>query len=239
MSACQLLRCESRVPTFATSIFIFIIYVPLENNWLAALNESFKKEIPNLESPAFFGGGGVCFCFFGVWHELAIFNLFLQSWCFFNYKVDVKNSQAKMMGNMFRGWVVVSNIFVLLPLFGEDEPNLTSIFFRWVVQPPTRWEMIQILTSIFALKRFEVSEPTVVVSCFVTASTRKVAKHLDLESQRLRLEIQGQGSNLFGEATDAPWRLPLRKQEEEDDDDDDDDIPSVWAGEIIDIIVCI
>ena len=27
--------------------------------------------------------------------------------------------------------------FSCSPLFGEDEPILTSIFFRWVVQPPT------------------------------------------------------------------------------------------------------
>ena len=27
--------------------------------------------------------------------------------------------------------------FLSSPLFGEDEPILTSIFFRWVVQPPT------------------------------------------------------------------------------------------------------
>ena len=26
--------------------------------------------------------------------------------------------------------------FLFSPLFGEDEPILTSIFFRWVVQPP-------------------------------------------------------------------------------------------------------
>ena len=62
--------------------------------------------------------------------------------------------------------------------------------------------------------------------------SRKVAKHLDLESQRLRPEIQGQGSNLFGgQATDAPWKLPLRNEEE--DDDDKNTIPSVWAGEIL------
>ena len=31
-----------------------------------------------------------------------------------------------------------SNIFVIFtPKIGEDEPNLTIIFFRWVVQPPT------------------------------------------------------------------------------------------------------
>ena len=28
--------------------------------------------------------------------------------------------------------------FSFSTLFGEDEPNLTIIFFRWVVQPPTR-----------------------------------------------------------------------------------------------------
>ena len=28
--------------------------------------------------------------------------------------------------------------FLFSPLFGEDEPILTSIFFRWVAQPPTR-----------------------------------------------------------------------------------------------------
>ena len=36
-----------------------------------------------------------------------------------------------------------SKIFHFLPLFGEDEPNLTSIFFlKGLVQPPTRvsWE---------------------------------------------------------------------------------------------------
>ena len=31
-----------------------------------------------------------------------------------------------------------SNIFgIFTPNLGEDEPILTSIFFRWVVQPPT------------------------------------------------------------------------------------------------------
>ena len=29
-------------------------------------------------------------------------------------------------------WFVVSNIFLLSPLFREDEPILTSIFFKWV-----------------------------------------------------------------------------------------------------------
>jgi len=36
-------------------------------------------------------------------------------------------------------WVVVSNLLYFSSLFGEDEPILTSIFFRWVeTQPPTR-----------------------------------------------------------------------------------------------------
>ena len=33
---------------------------------------------------------------------------------------------------------------IFTPKFGEDEPILTSIFFRWVVQPPTRSETIMI-----------------------------------------------------------------------------------------------
>ena len=94
--------------------------------------------------------------------------------------------------------------------------------------------LIQILTSIFAQKRFEVSEPTVVVVGDSTTETRW--RNIWILNHNASVwRSRGQGSNLFGEATDAPCKLPLRNDEEEDDDDDDD-IPSVWAGEII---VCI
>ena len=36
-----------------------------------------------------------------------------------------------------RWWFQIQTIFILFPSFGEDEPNLTSIFFKWGVQPPT------------------------------------------------------------------------------------------------------
>ena len=30
------------------------------------------------------------------------------------------------------------DLFIFTPILGEAEPILTSIFFKWVVQPPTR-----------------------------------------------------------------------------------------------------
>ena len=32
--------------------------------------------------------------------------------------------------------------FIFTPILGEAEPILTSIFFKWVVQPPTREDLL-------------------------------------------------------------------------------------------------
>ena len=40
------------------------------------------------------------------------------------------------------------NLFSFSALPGEDDPNLTSIFFRWVAQPPTRQEHPRKLGSV-------------------------------------------------------------------------------------------
>ncbi len=45
-------------------------------------------------------------------------------------------------------WVGVKHLPVLFSrLLGEDEPNLTSIFFKWVVQPPSSLSMFGELNS--------------------------------------------------------------------------------------------
>ena len=41
--------------------------------------------------------------------------------------------------NISWSWLVVSKIVYVHPLFGEDEPNLTTIFQRGWFNPPTRW----------------------------------------------------------------------------------------------------
>ena len=46
-------------------------------------------------------------------------------------KKEKKNHSKHQLGDGFKD-------FLFSPLFGEDEPILTSIFFKWVVQPPTR-----------------------------------------------------------------------------------------------------
>ena len=49
---------------------------------------------------------------------------------------DPEEGQGKSH-SLSRWWQLKYVLFS--PLFGEDEPILTSIFFRWVVQPPTSY----------------------------------------------------------------------------------------------------
>ena len=42
--------------------------------------------------------------------------------------------------------------FIFTPKIGEDEPNLTSIFFRWVVQPLTSGSILNLVLASWALK---------------------------------------------------------------------------------------
>ena len=48
--------------------------------------------------------------------------------------------------------------FIFTPKIGEDEPSLTIIFCKWVVQPPTRsrcWERNDQISTIFMTNRSE------------------------------------------------------------------------------------
>ena len=47
-------------------------------------------------------------------------------------KVGLQLVEAEKMGHL-KNWVVATQIFfIFTPKFGEDEPNLTSIFFKGV-----------------------------------------------------------------------------------------------------------
>ena len=66
--------------------------------------------------------------FFWCWH----FRRTLSEWELFFYKRSWRDQPAGMRYSVFR-WVVVSYIcFIFIPKLGEDEPNLTSIFFTGV-----------------------------------------------------------------------------------------------------------
>ena len=51
----------------------------------------------------------------------------------------VRGHQSWPLGSIYGYLGGGFKYFLFSPLFGEDEPILTNIFFRWVVQPPTRY----------------------------------------------------------------------------------------------------
>ena len=54
----------------------------------------------------------------------------------------VRGHQSWPLGSIYGYLGGGFKYFLFSPLFGEDEPILTSIFFRWVVQPPTRYSYL-------------------------------------------------------------------------------------------------
>ena len=49
-------------------------------------------------------------------------------------------------------WWQLKYFFIFTPKIGEDEPNLTSIFLRWVVQPLTSGSILNLVLASWALK---------------------------------------------------------------------------------------
>ena len=83
-----------------------------------------------LETPHLFGFARL---FFGsVW--LQIDKVSLKKLLVFWLQTTFINRQSLSLI-----WVVVSIFFMFTPKIGEDEPILTSIFFKGVVQPPTSY----------------------------------------------------------------------------------------------------
>ena len=92
------------------------------------------------KAPRFVGNGSVGFC--PMHREVSQFDA--KKPHMFETNVSSILVQFYMGREVFGIWLHRINLgggfkyFFFLPPFGEDEPILTSIFFNWVVQPPTR-----------------------------------------------------------------------------------------------------
>ena len=95
-------------------------------------------------------------CFIGFYRDVHV-NLFI--WVFPKIGVGPKMDGLFHGSNPIFQWMIWGyhyfwkhpylgggfKYFLFSSLFGEDEPILTSIFFKWVVQPPTRYPIYSYL----------------------------------------------------------------------------------------------
>ena len=71
-------------------------------------------------------------CWFTAYHIIAVILWFVGVYYYLGERITV-------LFEINQNWVVATQIFVIFTTkIGEDEPILTIIFFKWVVQPPTR-----------------------------------------------------------------------------------------------------